>query len=114
MKKAIWTKAFPEQASKPKPKKRLRRVSKKKAKDLLAYASLRKEFLKRFPICFRCKIKDATEIHHVRGRLHHLLLDARFFRGLCSACHHFTHTNIEAARKEGLIAEKGKWNEFVS
>jgi hypothetical protein len=83
------------------------------------YNELKAEFLAENPRClfhiqereirpgFRCQ---ATQNHHSRGRVGTLLIDKRFFKGICDCGHHFVGDNPEMAREMGLLCKKGDWN----
>jgi len=63
--------------------------------------------------CERCsKLIPAKSItiHHKRGRIASLLCDTRHFSLLCLACHRWVGENMEAARKLGLLCERGLYN----
>lgn len=84
----------------------------KHEKDKL-YGKARQEYLAEHPNCERCGADGewhVIDVHHSQGRLGALLWDKRHFKALCRSCHHWAHQNPQAARKEGLICEKGKWN----
>lgn len=72
------------------------------------------EFLRANPICAvhaDGKVKClADQIHHVRGRLATLLIDTRFFKGVCLCGHQFIDQNRELTRECGLLCDKGDWN----
>jgi|SRR5687768_3764114 len=106
--KALWTKINPP--PKKKVVKRIRKVSKKRTEQLKAYASLRKDYLKNHPICQRCHVFESVDIHHCKGKTNLLLLDVRHWKALCRQDHKWVHDHPDAARREGLICEKGKWN----
>ena len=81
----------------------------------MQYRHDRKDFLIKNPWCAWALALTppqhirATQIHHTRGRIGKLLLDRRYWLGLCEKGHEFVHKNIEEARAMGLICEKGKW-----
>lgn len=115
--KAVWPKhSFPsnwqhgEGYAKPKPRKRIRPVSKRKAAERKLYVANRDAYLSTHKVCWGCFKPSRLELHHVRGRLGPLLLDERYWMALCPECHRWVHENIEAARKRNLIAAAGDWN----
>jgi hypothetical protein len=81
----------------------MRRVSTKRAKELRAYWTIRREFLAAHPVCQACWSARSTEIHHKRGRAGELLLDTRFFLASCLACHKGIHAAPNKARELGLL-----------
>jgi hypothetical protein len=73
------------------------------------YTLTRAKYLAANKRCARCH-KQATDIHHTRGKLGKLLCDERYFKPMCRTCHRWVHDNIQAAMDAGLICEKGLWN----
>ena len=62
--------------------------------------------------CARCghNVWGEVCVHHSRGKLGSLREDMKHWIPLCLKCHTFVHNNIDEARKERLICEKGLWN----
>lgn len=81
----------------------IRRVSKKRAKELTQYFKLRNEYLEALPICGVCKEREAFHIHHKNKRNNARLNDQKYWVGVCASCHSFIHDHPEAARKEGWL-----------
>lgn len=114
-KPAPWLAAFPAQAvkspaKKPKPTKPRKRIAPRSAKRITedkVYAKLRAEFMMLRPRCERCG-KQAVHCHHKQGHGKHYL-EVATWASLCSKCHWWVHNNIDAARKEGWLPEKGHW-----
>lgn len=109
--KAPWYRAQPK-AAKP-GRRRIRSVSRVRAKALREYAKARavwwaKSFNRfcRFPGCQR----RATELHHSHGRLGPLLTDERFWVPVCAEHHRRIGEKPAEARMLGLLAELGDWN----
>lgn len=81
------------------------RSSKKRAKENNQYLALRKKFLKVYP---RCQAKldgcvvEATEVHHMAGRIGDNLVDADNFLAVCPCCHSWIETHPREARALGL------------
>lgn len=81
----------------------LRRVSKKRAAELVTYRSLKEYILKERPYCempsptgaVSCLGRSA-QIHHMKGRAGPLLNDVRWWMAVCASC----HTYIEDHKKE--------------
>ena len=94
----------------PKPRKPLRKVSQKRAKQLAVYRKARVQFLREFPVCEACVAIDsdsvprkATEIHHRAGRIGEKLNDINDFVPICEICHRWVHNNPWQARDLGLL-----------
>lgn len=90
-------------------RKPIRRVSTAMAKKLREYAKKRKAFLDGK----RCAVfphLEATEIHHVRGRLGPLLLDERHWLAVSRAGHLWIDAFRDEARAKGWLAQRGDWH----
>lgn len=94
----------------PKPRKPLRKVSQKRAKQLAVYRRARVQFLREFPVCEACLVIDpdsiprkATDIHHMAGRIGEKLNDMNDWLPVCRDCHHWIHDNPSAARAAFLL-----------
>lgn len=111
----------------PKQRRRIAPMSEAGRKRLDEYKKARAEYLRDCPFCEVCveisKLTDdgllvrqvlreheATDIHHVRGRLGPLLTDRRYFKATCSKSHRWIHANVTLARALGLLAQPGEWN----
>lgn len=79
------------------------------------YAVARTKFLMENHRCRACNRIPAgarpprvsCDVHHSRGRLGSLLMDARFWIPVCRICHNWIHANPAAAREAGLL---GPWH----
>jgi hypothetical protein len=85
----------------------IRRVSKKRAKDMKTYALLREAFLKANPVCrvslFNLgEVVPATEVHHVKGWGKHYL-DVDSWMAVSRQGHEWIHNNPSKARKFGYL-----------
>jgi len=83
----------------------LRKVSKKRSKELREYSKLRKEFLKRRPYCEifeACCTRIATTIHHMNHRENLRLLDKSWWLPACLPCHRFITDQPAYARANGF------------
>lgn len=133
--KALWyqNKAADEAIKRHSPprsrKTRIRAVSKAKAADKRRYR-LRVAVWLTEPnnlLCHACpkiytwitgdqfeQAAPATQCHHKHGRGHNgeLLLHEPLWIPVCAQCHNFIHNNPADARRVGLYAEEGKWNEL--
>lgn len=103
--------------------KPIRRVSKKRAKQLRTYSTLRKEFLALHPICqvwlkeqgitesdtaiFHLLLDDyaprATEVHHMNRRNGARLNDEAYWLAVCAEAHRRIHAEPSWARAEGFL-----------
>jgi hypothetical protein len=85
----------------------LRKVSKKRAKQLREYGERRKEFL-RTHLCYPCffeagKVVQPTDVHHMDGREGQLLLNEDKWMGVCRPCHRKIHDNPAWAKERGYL-----------
>lgn len=93
-------------ASAPKEKPKRQRISKTAdpVRDKI-YLAIRTLYLAQFPNCAVCeddgKQETATDIHHKKGRTGDLLLDPRFFIGVCRNCHRWIEENHVDAIEAG-------------
>lgn len=123
--KAIWTRAYPKQAKALHPETATLKATEDTKKAV--YRAIEVEFMANHQACEVCpkiwsceEIKEdgvafwheATEPHHVRGRQGLLLFDVRYWLATCSKAHRWIHDNPEAARKLGLLADKGDWHKI--
>lgn len=100
----------------------MRQVSEKRKGENTAYGRISKRHLQSFPRCQICiarkmdgkqrLVRNATHIHHTRGKVGRLLCDTRFFNSACNDCHPaWVHqTNVADARRLGVLASPGDWN----
>jgi hypothetical protein len=101
--------------SKPLRRSRVRPRSKRMAKLMAYYKSLKAQFLLDHPLCAVHRrdvgnVHHADQIHHSRGRVGTLLLDIRFYKGVCAAGHDLIGEHPDLARGAGLLCVKGDWN----
>lgn len=103
------TRSTQAQPSEPKPRKRVRQVSKSQAQRNNAYRSARNRFMKANPRCqaLGCN-KASTELHHMRGR-RHLLVVERFWKALCHEHHEMCTSSPVQARALGIVCDRGEW-----
>lgn len=91
-------------------RRRPRRISPPRARQLKQYKDLRSAFLSEHKKCEHpCCSKPATDVHHTRGRAGKMLLLVQYWKALCRRHHDWVGMNPEAARQIGLLCEKGKW-----
>ena len=81
-----------------------------KSAALAIYTGMKKSALRCRHVCECCGKRRRLDVHHVRGRLGSLLIDARFWKFVCRTCHNWIGDNPDAARARGLLCEKGFWN----
>ena len=83
--------------------KPLRKASKKRAKELRQYTSLRKNYLTFEAVCEVCKSSSSTDIHHRAGRNGKFLNDCSLWLAVCRTCHDWIHRHPAEARKQGYL-----------
>lgn len=83
---------------------RIKKVSKKMAKNNSEYSELRKLFLSKKPMCeakiHNCTLKS-TDIHHKKGRGEYYL-DTTTWLSVCRSCHDWIEDNPEDAKELGF------------
>lgn len=84
------------------PKKKLRKASKKYAKQLKRYNELKEEFLLVHDICECCKDARAGQVHHKMGRGKYLN-KIETWMAVCHHCHRHIEDHKEWARVMGYI-----------
>jgi hypothetical protein len=90
---------------KPKKVHKIRKVSKKRAKDNKVYSELRKAFLNENPLCEVC-CRLATDVHHTKGRGKKDFLDTATWKRLCRECHIMIETHPEWAKEMGFSSSR--------
>jgi hypothetical protein len=80
----------------------LRRVSKRRSKEMKEYGILRKEFLEKLPICEVCMKAKSTDIHHKAGRGKHYI-EVETWLSTCRSCHDRIHREPSWAREKGFL-----------
>lgn len=99
-----WKKRSELKSKKPEKKqqKPIQKRSKKRQIEELKYQALRIEFLGK-PENRKCPITGdpTTDIHHKKGRIGSLLLDARYWIALSRKGHRFVEENPEWAKENG-------------
>ena len=85
--------------------KQLRKVSKKRISDGKKYAELRKQFLKENPKC-AVTGKQATQVHHMAGRIGDLFLDKTFWLPVCHEAHMRIELNPLWAKEQGYSVSR--------
>ena len=80
---------------------KIRKLSKKRAAQNRIYLKKAKEFIKdKF-----CPVTgtQATEVHHINGRIGDLLTDEQYWLAVSTEGHRWIHENVNEARKKGWI-----------
>ena len=80
----------------------MRAVSPKRARQLREYGKLRVAFLTGHPLCQLCEERNATEVHHKRGRVGADLLDVDHWAALCRHCHAYVTEHPAEAIRLGI------------
>lgn len=86
----------------------LRRVSKKRGKELREYSTTRKAYLLANPFCRVCNSRNlstrlASDIHHKAGRNGKMLNDQAQWLPVCRGCHDHIHRHPAWARAFGFL-----------
>ncbi len=83
----------------------IRKVSKKREKEMRLYRPLRGRFLQEHPFCqvVGCAPLCAMEVHHRDGRNGKRLLNVDKFVAVCRRCHRKIHDNPKWAKEQGLL-----------
>ena len=99
----------------------IRPHSKARQKQLREYLKNRAVYLLARPACethwqiwggaFPPTPQKSIDIHHVRGRTGSLLIESKFWKAVCRACHCWIQDNPTQARERGLLAPLGQWNQ---
>lgn len=91
----------------------MRPISDRRQMALREYAKIKRIWLKdpknktcRFPTCRR----KTQDVHHTRGRVGSLLIDAKFWVPLCREHHNWVQMQPARAREVGLLCPPGVWN----
>jgi hypothetical protein len=65
----------------------IKNISDKRRSQLYIYAMIKKQYMHKHRVCIVCNTKDATDIHHMKGRENDLLLDINYWLPVCRLCH---------------------------
>lgn len=80
----------------------IRRRSKKRAKQEREYKEVREMYLNMRPWC---EVKgchcEATEIHHMKGRIGELLTNTLWFMAVCRSHHNYIENHPIEAKEQG-------------
>lgn len=86
----------------------IRKVSKKRARQLREYKPLRDKYLSEHPVCECCKIHLATQCHHMAGKEGLRLLDVTRFFAVCHTCHERITRDSKWAIENGYSISRNK------
>lgn len=88
----------------PKPRPPIKQKSEKRTKEERIYLAKRIIFLSENPVCQMalpfCTVQ-ATDVHHMEGRVGENYLDVSKWKACCRQCHVWTENNPEAAKQLG-------------
>lgn len=91
---------------KPKAKKKfIAPISKGQADRLAVYRKRKHKFMKANPYCKVCG-KDATDLHHIKGRIGKDLIDVDNFLAVCRGCHTKIEENPKWAKDNGYSKDR--------
>jgi len=106
--KALWVQIAGRKESRT--PKRIRSMSKSRAKLVKLYSKLREIHLLEVSVCEACRSRAASEIHHKRGRVGELLNDRTHWISVCRVCHDLIHRCPKWAAEKGYL-EPHSWNQ---
>ena len=75
------------------------KANKRKQEEAI-YKVKRKRYLEENRICEAC-LKQATEIHHKKGRLGTMIYNELYFMAVCRTCHLYIENNPQEAKVKG-------------
>lgn len=107
---ALWTTAFPGQVkgAKREAHRRINPMSVKRRDEAKIYASERVKFLSGRKCAVFPKLA-ATDVHHMRGRAGKLFLAQEFWLPVSRKGHRWIEDNMDEARAQGFLCQKGEW-----
>jgi len=80
----------------------IRRVSKKRAKEMVEYNKLRLVYMGEHLVCEKCNQAPSQDLHHKHKRgIYYLTVE--YFSALCRPCHTHIHDYPNQAREEGWL-----------
>ncbi len=115
--KALWTKISGLKPNgwtgeRPKARSRLKPRSRSYAARMKVYRARVRIFLSLHPFCAVFPKTASNQVHHRFGRVGRLLLWEPGWIGVSAAGHDWIQRNPAAARKRGLLAPMGAWNDY--
>lgn len=97
-----------EQGFKP-VQPQINKFSDNRAKENKVYLTLRKVYLENHKVCEigvkGCR-REATTVHHGKGRIGKLLTDIRYFVAACGNCHVWCEANVNEAKEMGVSVDR--------
>lgn len=102
LKRGTWKKSFGT-TSTNRPRKPLRKFSKRRERDEREYAKLRARFLEQNAFCAVYPSERATQVHHRFGRYGGYYLDTSTWLAVSAKGHEFIHANPAIAREKGWL-----------
>lgn len=91
--------------SKAMPRKPMKRVSAKRAKESKEYAILAQQFLLEHSVCEACNQGEPSEQVHHKCRRGKYYLDVDTWLAVSNSCHHKIETSGQWARERGFIID---------
>jgi len=79
---------------------KIRKLSKKRAKQNREYRKIEILYLIDNPFCARCN-HPSTQVHHMKGRIGTLLTETRYFLAVCMLCHQWIELHPKEAKELG-------------
>lgn len=92
--------------AKKEPIKEIRKVGKKRSKELAEYSNKKRKFLELNPMCAVFPSKRAEDIHHIRGKVGSRFLDERYWLAVSRSGHIWIHANEVEASKKGWVLSR--------
>lgn len=86
-------------------RKHIRRVSKKRAKDLREYSKLSNQYLSEHPACEICGVHGDLQLHHKKGRGIYLCA-TEYFMAVCFWCHKKVENERAWAMKQRYLLDR--------
>ena len=96
----------PPKVIKPLKRQSIRKVSPKRQEQNAEYSGERNAWIEG-KLCVACGW-PATEVHHAAGRTNELLLEKKYWKPVCRACHILITEDSAWAIKEGLSLSRNK------
>ena len=86
---------------------KIKKVSKKREKELRVYEKVKAEFFETHTKCEfpNCEVEHVT-LHHQKGRIGDNLTNAEFFKALCWVHHQWVEENPAEAKEMGLSLDR--------
>jgi hypothetical protein len=97
------TRKLEREAAKVKVIVPVKKITQKRAGQMVEYMKLKREYLALYPVCEvpECNIK-AVDIHHQKGRENDMLLNSDFYMAVCRKHHVYYTENSREAIDQGI------------